>query len=690
MRAVLLATTPGARAAVADETVAQRLIRQIDGFALGEVTVITRPEYRASLPAGVRVMTSAGVREDLRLLSDLAGSGQPLLLGCADALLPDTAVSAVLSDPTSRSGVLIGTSDGARPLDVPVHTDRGMVLSVATDFHEVARPNAVASGLMKISQPFLPDLLAGLERLHTESVADLAPRADAWTLTLLALVRGGTKVNTYAVPGLPYGRVAGEAGARALLADIDDTDEAAVRLDLCVKKDDDLFATYCISSYSRHVVKLCARLRLTPVAVTWLSILFALGAAALFFQASRLALIGGAAAMYVSFVLDCVDGQLARYKHHFTNFGGWLDMIADRGKEFVIYAGLAAGAAAHDLTWAWALALAAITIQTSRHMVDTWYGVLQDRATLRGAVRDLADAADGYVTASRGGSGNGAGALAAKVGRKLGRLSDRFAAQRRSPSYWFKRTVIFPVGERWLVMGVAAAIFDGRVALIALLAWQLVAFAYVLAGRCLRGWAARVAVLTDDTATYRDDGPLRTIPVRVVLPPLPIVLLGLIGVAVALGFIANAHRTDAESTIEVVATLCAAFLVLGSVTTTRHPHDGPFDWLVPGALRAAEFGLIIAAGLAANVPQPLIYGLLAVLALYQYDLAARIDKAASPMLSRAAGLGWDGRILVTLLALIPGLGVWVFALLTGYLALVFFGGALAGRRTGPKPALAAT
>jgi sialic acid synthase SpsE len=46
--------------------------------------------------------------------------------------------------------------------------------------------------------------------------------------------------------------------------------------------------------------------------------------------------------MYSSFVFDCVDGQLARYPQNFSSFGGWLDMMADRGKEFTIYAGLAA------------------------------------------------------------------------------------------------------------------------------------------------------------------------------------------------------------------------------------------------------------------------------------------------------------------------------------------------------------
>ncbi len=44
--------------------------------------------------------------------------------------------------------------------------------------------------------------------------------------------------------------------------------------------------------------------------------------------------------LYLGFVLDCVDGQLARYTRHFSAWGGWLDTMADRAKEYVVYAGL--------------------------------------------------------------------------------------------------------------------------------------------------------------------------------------------------------------------------------------------------------------------------------------------------------------------------------------------------------------
>ena len=72
--------------------------------------------------------------------------------------------------------------------------------------------------------------------------------------------------------------------------------------------------------------------------------LFAVAAALAFWQASRPAMIAGGVLLYLGFVLDCVDGQLARYTRRFDAFGGWLDTMADRGKEYVVYAGLAAGA----------------------------------------------------------------------------------------------------------------------------------------------------------------------------------------------------------------------------------------------------------------------------------------------------------------------------------------------------------
>ena len=671
MRAVLLATTPGAVADAGGETVASRLARQLRGHGVLDIVVVTRAEYRSGLPGGVGIEESSGVREDLRLLATACRGTEPVLVACADTLLGDTAVSTVLSDPTRRSGVLVGNADESRPLDAPVHRDRGLVLSVGTRFHEVARPNGATAGLLKVSAPYLDDLSTAMDRLVSEATADLAPGTDAWTLTVLALVRQGTKLTGYAVPGLEYGRVAGDAGARRLLADITAADEDAVRFDLCVKRDDDMFATYCVSSWSRTVVRACRRLRLTPVGVTWLSILFALVAAAGFAHAERWSLIGGAVAMYVSFLFDCVDGQLARYTHRFSAFGGWLDMIADRGKEYLVYAGLAWGASNAGLTWAWPLAITAMSVQTVRHMTDTWYGTMQDAASLRTATRPLAEAADGFAPATD--RTGGSGSLAVRLGRTLGKLSAQFTAQRRSPAYWFKRTIVFPVGERWLVMAVAVAIFDGRVALAALLVGQLIALAYTLAGRTLRSWAAKVPVLArEDVSTHRDDGVVVRVLRELGLPP-----LGLLAVVLPVDAVALVLTLTVDGA-GVWPALGACLVSLLLAFSAGNRHAAALDWLVPAGFRAVECLLVITCGLGAGVPLPLIFGLLGALVIYHYDLAARVDKAASPLDSRAWGLGWDGRVVVLLVSLIPGAGVVVFAVLTALLAAVFLVGAVLG------------
>ncbi|CAM3557079.1 DUF5941 domain-containing protein [Stackebrandtia soli] len=672
MRAVLLADTPTTNALLDGHTVFDRLVAQLNRFDVTDITVIARPGCEPN--RNVTVITSADVASDLAFLAEYAdASDEPTIVASADAILADTAASQVLSDPTRRSGALVvsGTHDGSHA--PRLRLERGLVVSVGTDFHVAHGANGYGAGLAKISAPYVPDWRAALRQLLADDVTALAQRADAWTLQLLALVRGGAKLTAYQVPGLEYRRPDDDADATTLVGRIDAVDEDAVRMGLCVKRDDDLFATYSISTWSRHLVRFFERLKWTPVAVTWLSILFAVIAAGLFVEASRVALIGGAVALYLSFALDCVDGQLARYAHRFSAFGGWLDMIADRGKEYLMYAGLAAGAAANGLTWAWPLAIAAITVQVVRHMMDTWYGTMQDAATLRQAEQSLLAGSDKFAPAG-GGTGE-TGSAAVRIGRQLGALSAKFTSQHRSPSYWFKRTIVFPVGERWLVMGLGAALFDGRVALAALLAWQLLAFAYTLAGRTLRSWAAKVPVLAreGDVSTHRDDGLIARF-ARAGAPPLPVAALALALIVSSLVLIVSTPGFARG------AAALAGILFVAVVATARNPHSGPLDWLVPACLRAGEFGMIIACGLAADVPAPLVYALLFVLSLYHYDLAARIDKAASPLDSRAFGLGWDGRTAVVLLSLIPGLGVVVFAALTVYIGVVFLGGALLGRR----------
>nr|WP_277605865.1 CDP-alcohol phosphatidyltransferase family protein [Glycomyces sp. L485] len=443
----------------------------------------------------------------------------------------------------------------------------------------------------------------------------------------------------------------------------------AWRLRNAVKYDDDLFATYAVSSWSPRLVKFGARLGWTPTPITWVSIALALGAAAIFASGFSWWYLLAAALMYFSFVFDCVDGQLARYTQNFSSFGGWLDMMADRGKEYAIYAGLAAGAALDGSTAAaWGIAVAAMVTQTVRHTADTWYAVLLDTAVVRQARK--------RETAPPVGR-------AAHLGQRLGSASEHVMGAHRSFLYWAKRTIVAGVGERWLLLAVAAVAFGPRIAITALLCWQLLALAYTSAGRLLRTLAARTAALRrPDRAAHRDDGVLaRAMPAnRHRFSNLPVVSTAL---AAAVTGVAVWRAAEGLTWTPLVL---ACVAVLAGIASARSDHDGIFDWLIPAGLRAIELGVITAAGLVAGVSWPVLFALLGVVSLYFYDLAAGLDKAASPVSRRDLGLGWPARGLIAVAASAaslvtePIVATATFAALAVYVAATFVGAIIVGAR----------
>ncbi|MBL7257419.1 DUF5941 domain-containing protein [Paractinoplanes lichenicola] len=430
-------------------------------------------------------------------------------------------------------------------------------------------------------------------------------------------------------------------------------DEDKARLRMAVKEKDDFFTTYAVSTWSPLVTKASARLGLTPSGVTAISVLFAVAAALAFWQASRPAMIAGGILLYLGFVLDCVDGQLARYTRRFGAFGGWLDTMADRAKEYAAYAGLAAGAERIGLPYAWPLAITAIVLQTVRHMTDAWYGALHDEA----AARPRPQAAGG-------------------VGARLSAASTRVQGDTGSVAYWLKRIVVFPIGERWALMAVLAIFTNGRIALAAMVVCGLFAMAYTLALRSLRAISMRVGVLDKvDTMRFRDDGLL----VRAALPA-PLAFAALAAVAsLALVIALLAGWIDPPAKVALVVT---TLIVLAAGLSARSRHGGPLDWLIPAALRAAEFLIIAAAGLSGSVPPPVVYALIFALTLHHYDLVARMEKAAPEGRPRRAVLGWEGRVLVVAAGAVAGVPTWVMAGLAVFVAGTFLVNAIADWRTG--------
>jgi phosphatidylglycerophosphate synthase len=416
-----------------------------------------------------------------------------------------------------------------------------------------------------------------------------------------------------AVPADPQAR----NEARQAVTDVDDE---AVRLKSAVKSRDGFFTTYCISPYSRYIARWCARRGLTPNQVTTASLLTALVAAGCAATGTRGGFIAAGLLLIFSFVLDCTDGQLARYSLQYSTLGAWLDATFDRAKEYAYYAGLALGAArgGDDV---WALALGAMVLQTCRHVVDFSFNEANHDAT-----------ANTSPTAA---------------------LSDKLDSV--GWTVWVRRMIVLPIGERWAMIAVLTAATTPRITFYALLIGCAFAATYTTAGRVLRS-LTRKARRTDRAAKaladLADSGAVAEALARVlnklpVKPPLGArVFVALPGAAL---LVLAAALEPYGSVLPVAA---AVLYVLTSAAAVSLPLKGALDWLVPPIFRAAEYGtvLILAAKSQVNGALPAAFGLVAAVAYHHYDTVYRIrGNAGAPpaWLVRVIG-GHEGRTLLVI------------------------------------------
>ena len=400
-------------------------------------------------------------------------------------------------------------------------------------------------------------------------------------------------------------------------------DDEAVRLKSAVKSRDGFFTTYCVSPYSRYIARWCARRGLTPNQVTTASLLTALIAAACAATGTRAGFVAAGVLLIFSFVLDCTDGQLARYSLQYSTLGAWLDATFDRAKEYAYYAGLALGAArgGDDV---WALALGAMVLQTCRHVVDFSFNEANHDAT-----------ANTSPTAA---------------------LSDKLDSV--GWTVWVRRMIVLPIGERWAMIAVLTAVTTPRITFYALLIGCAFAATYTTAGRVLRS-LTRKARRTDRAAQaladLADSGPLAEALARALrkLPAKPPfgarVLVALPGAAL---LVLAAALEPYGSALPVAA---AVLYVLTSAAAVALPLKGALDWLVPPVFRAAEYGTVLVLAVKADVngALPAAFGLVGAVAYHHYDTVYRIrGNAGAPpaWLVRAIG-GHEGRtLLVTVLA----------------------------------------
>ncbi|WP_405533470.1 CDP-alcohol phosphatidyltransferase family protein [Streptomyces avidinii] len=435
-----------------------------------------------------------------------------------------------------------------------------------------------------------------------------------------AVEAAGTTVQRPELGTLVAAVPAGPAERDAATAAVAAVDDEAVRLRTAVKSRDGFFTTFCISPYSRYIARWCARRGLTPNQVTTASLITALIAAGCAATGERWGYVAAGVLLLVSFVLDCTDGQLARYSLQYSTMGAWLDATFDRAKEYSFYAGLALGAARNGDD-VWALAVGSMILMTCRHVVDFSFNEANHDAT-----------ANTSPTAA---------------------LSDRLDSV--GWTVWLRRMIILPIGERWAMIAVLTAFTTPRIVFYALLVGCAFGALYTTAGRVLRSLTRR-ATRTDRAARaladLADSGPLAELQARLLrgrAGSFGSVYVAALGTLVMIAGAVFLPFGDPRLIAVAVIYVMTAGLAVAA------PLKGALDWLIPPLFRAAEYVTVLALAVKADVPGalPAAFGLIAAVAYHHYDTVYRIrgGTGAPPhWLVRTIG-GHEGRVLlITVLA----------------------------------------
>ncbi|MEU6865301.1 DUF5941 domain-containing protein [Streptomyces sp. NPDC046876] len=457
-----------------------------------------------------------------------------------------------------------------------------------------------------------PGARAALDRAAAAAPADgSGPYADRLAA---AVEEAGTAVQRPELGTLVATVPATGAEREAAVAAVAAVDDEAVRLRTAVKSRDGFFTTFFISPYSRYIARWCARRGLTPNQVTTASLLTALIAAGCAATGERWGYVTAGVLLLVSFVLDCTDGQLARYSLQYSTMGAWLDATFDRAKEYSFYAGLALGAArgGDDV---WALALGSMILMTCRHVVDFSFNEANHDAT-----------ANTSPTAA---------------------LSDKLDSV--GWTVWVRRMIILPIGERWAMIAVLTAATSPRIVFYALLIGCAFGALYTTAGRVLRS-LTRKAKRTDRAAQaladLADSGPLAAIGTALAkgrpVAPLTMALMGTV-------LVVGTAAVRPFGTASLIGS--AVFYLIAAGAAVSRPLKGALDWLLPPLFRFAEYTTVLVLAAKADVPGalPAAFGLVAAVAYHHYDTVYRIrgGSGAPPRWLVWTIGGHDGRVLLT-------------------------------------------
>jgi len=386
-----------------------------------------------------------------QIIDEFNLSNGDLLLIDSGTVISDPHLELLTDYPRKASAALVAVQKNGNTL-----SRQNRVASASSTSHKVTIGNRDFVGALLLSRFSKTEIIEALTK-----AASAGAHGHAIDLVLVALVRAAIRVDAVDIWGAPYLRSDDPRRQEEVKNEIANLNIERVRLRMANRANDGFFSVFFLRKFSKILTWVAVRIGATPNQVTLLSFAIGLYAAYSFSQGGFAATLIGAILLQLSIIVDCVDGELARYTRKFSSLGAWLDAVTDRVKEYLVFFGLAYGAAREgkDL---WLPAILMMLIQTFRHLSD--YNFAQSVKTrneelLKVPVDFMADF-DGIIPSER---------------LPKGRLR-----------YWLGKIIQFPIGERWLVISATAVIGGATFTFIAMPILALISAIVVYRGRIIR------------------------------------------------------------------------------------------------------------------------------------------------------------------------------------------------------------
>jgi hypothetical protein len=379
----------------------------------------------------VKVTSTNTLADLLKLFVD---ANDDIVLLDENSIITEPHLELLTDFPRSASAALLGNQIGFA--DTLVRATQ--VVSASSASHKPTEANRIFTGAIRLSKKQAPEIKKALEEAITRNA-----KGHALDLLLVALVRATVRVDAVELVAAPFARSQDETVRAETTKALSKIKIPMLRLKLANRANDGFYSVFFLRRVSKLLTWVAVKVGATPNQVTIASFAIGLYAAFLFAQGDTWSLIGGAILLQVSIIVDCVDGEIARYTRKFSELGAWLDAITDRVKEYAVFLGLAYGAFVHNGQNLWVLAAILMAIQTFRHLSDYNFSqVVKARAAEEIPLPvDFMAEWDG-ITA------------------QLEELDpeDDLAFAKKRIRYWLGKIVVFPIGERWLAISFTAAV----------------------------------------------------------------------------------------------------------------------------------------------------------------------------------------------------------------------------------------